>query len=64
MTALKHLQSQSQALQRYRCRIKALDLDPSEAADAARTGDCLEAMIRAQWGVCFSAFLRQVNGRG
>jgi hypothetical protein len=64
MTAIKHLQFQTQALQRYRRRIKALDLDPSEASRAARTADRLEATIRAQWGVRFSAFLRRVNGRG
>jgi hypothetical protein len=64
MTALKHLQSQSQALQRYRRRVKALDLAPPEEWVAMQTADRLEATIRTQWGVCFSAFLRQVNGRG
>jgi hypothetical protein len=64
MSALKHLQFQTQALQNFRRRIKGLDLDPTEASRAARTADRLEATIRAQWGVHFSAFLRRVNGCG
>ena len=66
MTALEKLQSQSQAIQRFRRRLKRLEpfADPSKLAEATRTADRLEAKVRARWGPRFGAFLLRVNGRG
>jgi len=64
MTAIQKLKFQSQALQNYRRRIKRLGpfLDPTRMAHAMQTADCLEAKIRARWGVRFGGFLRRMNG--
>ena len=65
MIQLKKLQFQYQAIQNYKRRIEHLrPFKPLEAIRAAETAGRLEAKVRARWGVRFSAFLRQVNGRG
>jgi len=58
---IQQIRFQHQALQRYKYRIKRIQLSPTDALNAALTADRLEFRIQARWGICFSAFLRQVR---
>jgi len=58
---IQQVQSQRQALQRYKRRIERIQLSPTDAVDAAEAALRWERRILARWSVLFSAFLQRMR---
>jgi hypothetical protein len=58
---IQQIQFQRRALQRYKRRIERIQLNPTDAVNAAEVADRLERRIWTRWGVLFSAFLNRVR---